>query len=68
MAIHMVSPKAQPQRSGGRTKLSAGSVRNSNMHNVPGTKLVKRLIKQAVAEHSPYKDTLARMQLFVDVR
>lgn len=66
MGIRRVSPLAQPQRSGGRTKLSAGTVRNPMMHNVPGTKLVKRFIKQASGEAHSYRLTLSRMLQYID--
>lgn len=46
----------------------SGGYRASHVHNVPGTKLVKRFIKQAKGEAHSYRVTLQNMQQLVDVR
>lgn len=38
------------------------------LHNVPGTKLVKRFIKRARGENHTYRQTLLEMKQYVDVR
>jgi hypothetical protein len=46
----------------------SGGHRASHVHNVPGTKLVKRFIKRAKGEAHSYRKSLQDMQQYVDVR